>query len=228
MRRALGLLFLAASLAAQQGQPTGQPTKDELTRLIDELRDAIRREDWSVASRLSIRLNADLLMRTRTQRTPLLELQHLEIIAGRDPITRNPFLPRLAKAAFAAGDYVRAERYADEALEAAHHGVFWWTGDAIHHGNIVLGRLALRTNNVDEAKRRLIAAGKTPGSSTLASVGPNMQLAKDLLDRGETATVVEYLRQCGSFWEGNRGKLAEWIALVNAGIKPDFGANLGY
>ena len=51
---------------------------------------------------------------------------------------------------------------------------------------------------------------------------------KDLLDRGESATVVEYLQECGNFWEGNRGKLAEWTALVKAGLKPDFGANLGY
>ena len=224
MRRALALFLLAASLCAQPGQPT----RDELNQLIDQIRTAIRREDWSEASRLSIRLNAALLMRTRAQRTPLLELQHLETLAGRDPIARNPFLPRLAKAAFAAGDYVRAERYADEALEAARHGVFWWTGDAIHQGNIMLGRLALRRDDIEEAKRRLITAGKTPGSSTLASVGPSMQLAKDLLDRSQSAAVVEYLELCGNFWEGNRGKLAEWIALVKAGLKPDFGANLGY
>ena len=224
MRRALALFILAASLRAQPGQPT----KDDLNRMMDEMRAAIRREDWSEASRLSIRLNAALLMRTRTQATPILELQHLETLAGRDPIARNPFLPRLAKAAFAAGDYVRAAGYADEALEAARHGVFWWTGDAIHQGNIVLGRLALRRSDVEEAKRALIAAGKTPGSSTLAGVGPNMQLAKDLLDRGESATVIEYLQECGAFWEGNRGKLAEWIALVKAGLKPDFGPNLGY
>src|SRR6266404_5865228 len=162
MRRALALFILAASLRAQPAQPT----KDDLNRLMDEIRAAIRSEDWSEASRLSIRLNAALLMRTRSQRTPLLELQHLEVIAGRDPIARNPFLPRLAKAAFAADDYVRAERYAEEALEAALHGVFWWTGDAVHQGNIVLGRLAMRRNDIEEAKRRLIAAGKTSGSST--------------------------------------------------------------
>src|SRR5205823_5891377 len=165
------------------------------------------------------------LMRTRTQRTPLLELQHLEALAGRDPIVRNPFLARLAKAAFASGDYVRAERYSDEALVAARHGVFWWTGDAIHQGNIVLGRLALRRQDVDAAKRFLLAAGKTPGSGTLASLGPNMALAKDLLDRGDSASVVLYLEECGQFWAGNRGKLAEWIALVKAGLKPDFGRN---
>ncbi|HJZ95637.1 MAG TPA: hypothetical protein VKE70_03980 [Candidatus Solibacter sp.] len=222
--RAAAFLWIAACTCAQ----SVQPTKDDLTRMIDDLRAAVRREDWSEASRLSIRINASLLMRTRTQATPSLELQHLEAISGKDPITRNPFLPRLAKAAFAASDYSRAEGYANEAIEASRHGVFWWTGDAIHQGNIVLGRLALRRNDIEEAKRRLIAAGKTSGSSSLSSIGPNMQLAKDLLDRGETATVVEYLEECGAFWEGNRGKLAEWIALVKAGLKPDFGANLGY
>ena len=53
-----------------------------------------------------------------------------------------------------------------------------------------------------------------------------MQLAKDLLDRGETATVLEYLQLCGQFWIANRGKLAEWIVLIRAGINPDFGPNL--
>jgi hypothetical protein len=55
-----------------------------------------------------------------------------------------------------------------------------------------------------------------------------MQLAKDLLDRGETATVLEYLDLCGQFWTANRGKLQEWIVLIRAGLKPDFGPNLNY
>jgi hypothetical protein len=224
IRCAAALWLMAGALCAQ----SGQPTRDDLTRMIDDMRAAVRREDWPEASRISIRINAALLMRLRTQATPTLELQHLEAIAGRDPMIRNPFLPRLAKAAFNAGDYPRAAQYAQEALDAAHHGVFWWTGDAVHQGNIVLGRLAMRSNDLEQAKRRLIAAGKTPGSSTLASIGPNLQLAKDLLDRGESAAVIEYLEECGSFWDGNRGKLAEWIVLVKAGLKPDFGANLGY
>jgi ATP/maltotriose-dependent transcriptional regulator MalT len=222
MRILVGLL-VAVSAFAQL--PT---TKDDFNRMLDEMRAAIRRDDWAEASRLSIRINAALLLRNRSQGTPSLELQHLETFAGSDPISRNPFLPRMARAAFAAGDMARAERYAEEALQAAQRGVFWWTGDAVHQGNIVLGRLALRRGDVEEAKRRLLAAGKTAGSSSLGSLGPNMQLAKDLLDRGEKETVAAYLEECGSFWEGNRGKLAEWIVLVRAGLKPDFGANLGY
>ena len=44
----------------------------------------------------------------------------------------------MAKAAYAAGDFPRAMSYAGEALDAAKHGVFWWTGDAVHQGNIIL------------------------------------------------------------------------------------------
>ncbi|HXA50461.1 MAG TPA: hypothetical protein VNV86_09175, partial [Candidatus Acidoferrum sp.] len=128
MRRALVSLCFAGMLCAQ----TGQPTRDDLKQMIEELRVAVQREDWSEASRLSIRINAALLMRNRGQATPMLELQHLQVMAGSDPIRRNPYLPRLAKAAFAAGDFQRALDYADEALAAAKHGVFWWTGDAIH------------------------------------------------------------------------------------------------
>lgn len=223
MLRALALWMAAGTLCAQL-----TPTRDDLNRLIDEMRAAIRAEDWTVASRISIQINAALLARTRSQRTPLLELQHLETLTGRDPIARNPFLARLAKAAYAAEDYARAEHYAVEALDAARHGVFWWTGDAIHQGNIVLGRLALRRNDIEEAKHDLLAAGKTPGSSSLASTGPNMQLAKDLLDRGQTSTVLSYLDECANFWDGNHGKLAEWVALIKAGLKPNFGANLEY
>jgi hypothetical protein len=225
MHRLAGFAVLALALGAQ----TQQTEKQELNRMLDELRAAIRADDWAEASRISIRLNAELLAkRTRTQASPLLELQHLQMLGGSNPITRNPLLARMAKAAFDASEWDRAATYAKEALEAATHGVFPWTGDAIHQGNIVLGRLAFRKSDVDSAKQYLLAAGKTPGSSSLASLGPNMALARDLLDRGEQETVVAYLEECGHFWDGNRGKLAEWIALVKAGLKPDFGRNLDY
>jgi hypothetical protein len=216
---------MAAALAGAQPKP-GQK---EFNLMLDQIRAAVRAEDWSEASRLTIRLNALLLnLRARSQASPLLELQHLEILAGKNATTRNPLLPRMARAAFAAGEWARAEALATEALEAAKFGVFWWTGDAIHQGNIILGRLALRASRLEDAKRYLLAAGRTPGGSSLDSLGPSMALAKDLLDRGETATVLEYLELCGQFWTANRGKLAEWTVLVRAGLKPDFGPNLGY
>jgi glutathione S-transferase len=55
-----------------------------------------------------------------------------------------------------------------------------------------------------------------------------MALARDLLEHGESAAVLQYLEECAAFWSGNRGKLAEWMALIRAGLKPDFGVNVVY
>jgi hypothetical protein len=222
----LGCLISAATLRAA---PQQQPDKQELYRMLDDIRASIRLDDWNEAWRIAVRLNASIVERLpRTGVTPDLELQHLEFMAGNNAITRGPLLARMARTALAAGDLKKAERYANEALAESKHGVFWWTGDAVHQGNIVLGRLALHNGDVAEARRYLLLAGQTPGSTSLTSQGPNMALARDLLEHGESAAVLQYLEECGSFWSGSRGKLAEWMALVRAGLKPDFGANVTY
>ena len=222
----LGCLVWAVTVRAA---PQQQPDKQEMYRMLEEIRASIRLDDWNEAWRLAVRMNASIVEQLpRTGATPDLELQHLEFMAGSNAISRGPLLARLARTALAAGNVEKAGRYANEALAESQHGVFWWTGDAIHQGNIVLGRLALRGGEVGEAKRYLLLAGKTPGSTSLGAQGPNMALARDLLERGESAAVLQYLEECGSFWGGNRGRLAEWMALVRAGLKPDFGANVTY
>ena len=222
----LGCLVWAVTVRAA---PQQQPDKQEMYRMLEEIRASIRLDDWNEAWRLAVRMNASIVEQLpRTGATPDLELQHLEFMAGSNAISRGPLLARLARTALAAGNVEKAGRYANEALAESQHGVFWWTGDAIHQGNIVLGRLALRGGDLGEAKRYLLLAGKTPGSTSLGAQGPNMALARDLLDRGESAAVLQYLEECGSFWGGNRGKLAEWMALIRAGLKPDFGANVTY
>ncbi|MBZ5584085.1 MAG: hypothetical protein LAQ30_18105 [Acidobacteriia bacterium] len=207
-----------------------QSEKEQLYHLLDDLRAAIRHDDWAEAWRLRIQLDTalDLKRRSTGQISPELELAHVELMAGRDATTRTPLLPRLAKTAYAARRYDKAEIYANEALAASKQGVFWWTGDAIHQGNIVLGRIALLRADVPTAIGYLLAAGKTPGSSTLNTTGPNMGLARDLLNSGQTDPVVQYLEECRAFWKADRGKLLEWLALVRAGLKPDFGPNLDY
>jgi hypothetical protein len=47
--------------------------------------------------------------------------------------------------------------------------------------------------DIEEAKKQLLLAGKTPSSPQLNSFGPNMILAKELLDKGEKDTVLHYL-----------------------------------
>ena len=223
------LVFCCLISAAVVRAAAQQPDKQELYRMLDDIRASIRLDDWNEAWRIAARLNGSIVERlTKTGSSPDLELQHLESMAGNNAITRGPLLARLTRTALAAGNLEKAERYANEALVESKHGVFWWTGDAIHQGNIVLGRLALRGGDVEEARRYLLAAGKTPGSSSLAAQGPNMALARDLLEGGESPAVLQYLEECAAFWSGNRGKLAEWMALIRAGLKPDFGVNVTY
>jgi hypothetical protein len=58
-------------------------------------------------------------------------------------------------------------------------------GDVVHNGNLVLGIIALDEGRIEEAKWRLLAAGRSTGSPVLGSFGPNMSLAKGLLAKGE-------------------------------------------
>ena len=141
-----------------------------------------------------------------------------------DGIERTGLLVPLAKAAFMAERYDDARAYAATMLEEAPSG--WDEGNQLHHGNLILGRIALLEDDVEQAKHHLLEAGKVSGSPQLGSFGPNMRLAADLLDRGERDVVLEYLELCSNFWP--RGELEDWAALVQAGRIPDFGANLVY
>jgi hypothetical protein len=94
--------------------------------------------------------------------------------------------------------------------------------------NIVEGRIALKKGNVEEAKRDLISAGKTQGSPQLNSFGPNMSLAKELLEKRERAIVIQYFDLCSRFWKSDYGKLNEWKEIVKKGEIPEFGANLQF
>lgn len=148
-----------------------------------------------------------------------------------DPKWRKGSLSALSKAAFNAGAFDKAEKHAKEllALAEAHAGDPTY-GDAVHDGNVVLGRLALRRNDVRKAKEHLARAaeGATEASGTLSSFGPNVSLANDLLERGEKDAVIAYFEACKKFWTYPRNPLDRWIAEVRAGKKPNFGGNLNY
>ncbi len=133
-------------------------------------------------------------------------------------------LPRLAKAALEAGDLDKASSYARELL-ADHAG----DSQAIHDGHMVLGVVSLRRGNVIEAKHHLHESVQlTANAAVLSSFGPNMRLAKELLEKGETAAVLEYFDACRAFWKMGAKKLDAWSAAVRDGRTPDFGANLSY
>ena len=82
--------------------------------------------------------------------------------------------------------------------------------------------------NTAEARAYLLESAKIEGSPSLDSFGPNMTLAKEMLERGERGAVLEYFDLCGKFWKHGRDRLAVWREQVEAGVVPDFGANMVY
>ena len=151
------------------------------------------------------------------------------ILKHADKYERFIVLPNAAKIAFEAQRYEVAENYPKELLnEAAKYQDDWNYGNAIHDGNMVLGRLALRSGDTKLAAEYLLKAGNTPGSPQLNSFGPNMSLAKDLQDAGERDAVISYFKLCKKFWKLEDGRLESWSASIRGGGKPYYGTNLHY
>jgi hypothetical protein len=227
-------LMVIATLTPFSVRAQGQPTPEELQRLqglADQVKAALQRGDLDAA----LRPASELMSGIATQRKAaepgpeekLAKLEQGAPIAGKE---RFYALSGLAKAAFDAGEFDKAERYARELLSAAVGNEKDWNyGNAIFFGNMVLGRVALRRDrNVGLAKTLLMASATTTGSPQLNSFGPNMSLAKDLLAQGGRDTVLEFFARCGAFWKMGGAKLDEWTATVKGGGTPEFGANLFY
>jgi hypothetical protein len=148
--------------------------------------------------------------------------------AATDDQARFYALRRAAKAAFEVGQLAEARAFAKELLDLAGRLPRDWNyGNAIHDGHLVLGRLAVRDGDVETAKRELLEAGRTPGSPQLDSFGPNMSLARDLIEKGQVEVVLQYFELCSKFWD-HRDDLRRWSVQAKAGEIPDFGANLVY
>ncbi len=127
----------------------------------------------------------------------------------------------LAATAVEAGQSGKAQSYATQAIKSEN-------ADGLFYGSLALGRLALRAGDRRKAGEYLLAAGRAPSSPVRVSFGPNMLLAKELLDAGERDVVLQYLDLCGKFWTSDKDKLAEWKDAIDQGTPPDFGANLTY
>jgi len=151
------------------------------------------------------------------------------LASAKSEFQRYLVLNDAAKWAFVFGKVEDARAYASEllALDRRFQNEPWRDGVAVHDGNLVLGRIALQEGRKDEAKQYLLAAGNSTGAPELGSFGPNMSLARDLLQSGGQETVLKYFDLCSKFWRGGR-KLPEWTTDVQAGRMPGFDSNLYY
>jgi beta-lactamase regulating signal transducer with metallopeptidase domain/predicted Zn-dependent protease len=134
----------------------------------------------------------------------------------------------LGKAAVKAGKFKDAEKYANDMLWRAGKMVKKGNnyGDLIFSGNSILGLVALKNGNVEEACKYLLKSGKTPGSVRLKFGGPDMTLAKELFKKGKKECVIKFLESCSKVWEVKRivGKdvCGIWIKQIKAGKTPKF------
>jgi hypothetical protein len=170
---------------------------------------------------------------TPEQRTALkkkalaLELASLERYPDARPMTMN----EVCRVALEVSDVGKAQSCAERMLanaEALKDEQPSSKGDALNKAHNFMGRVALHKGDLEKAKQELLAAGNVPGDGTLTSLGPNMALAKELLEKGEREVVLQYLDLCGKFWPYGSRQLAAWKLAVQNGNMPQFGANLIY
>jgi tetratricopeptide (TPR) repeat protein len=136
----------------------------------------------------------------------------------------------LARTAFDAGEYDKARHYATLLLRRSlnKNGESWTPSGDTHQAHLILGRLALRDGDMAQAEQHLLAMGRISDSPSLASFGPNMQLAKELLDKGDRRPVLAYLDEFVPLRKIDHHHLGLWKAQIQQGKTPDFGANLVY
>ena len=121
------------------------------------------------------------------------------------------------------------DRIASLREELPEDNLDWNYCNVAHKLMTLIGLLTLfEEDDVAGAKDFLILSSQMRGSPQLNSFGPNMLLAKALLERGEFETVEVYLEHCRSFWEKGTERLDAWIREVHDHRIPDFGANIEY
>jgi hypothetical protein len=132
-----------------------------------------------------------------------------------------------AMGAFNLKMYPEAEELARRALGMAESFRDDWNyGNATHLGHTVLGLLALRNGEVQQAIAELSESGNTAGSPQLGSFGPTMRLAKELLVQGRSQEVIEFMHQCSKFWPMGERWLSIWEKKIARGAIPNFFMNL--
>jgi len=136
-------------------------------------------------------------------------------------LTQNPAARRalsgdMADAAFRIGDFPLAAELAKIYLKSSDR-------PAVQRANTILGRVALRTDDITGAKRFLLDSADSNAARDIALSGPILVLAQELIERGERETVVQYLEDCLALWPRGEAILRIWIAQIHEGRTPNFG-----
>jgi len=174
--------------------------------------------------------SAALESKSRALRDRALELFATAIALEKNRIRLRNWTSGAAEAAFLAKRYDVARPRARRVLlnevlsvlEAPNFRSIRFHEDAhdLHDAHTFLGVIALAEGDAATAGNHLLASAANEGSPVMRSFGPNMRLAKALLEAGEREPVLKYFERCGEFWRMDRGLLAEWTKIVEAGEVP--------
>jgi len=126
----------------------------------------------------------------------------------------------MAQAAFKFGDFRGAAELARLHLQGKDK-------TAPQRANTILGRVALRSGDVNGAKEYLLNSSKPEAAKDISLSGPSMVLAKELLEQGERDAVLQYLANCQALWPRGEEVLQLWMAEIKRGKTPNFG-NLAF
>jgi tetratricopeptide (TPR) repeat protein len=144
--------------------------------------------------------------------------------------SRFEALANYVNAAINAERFEEAERSAKDILHEAHAVKPAVDGGyALHEAHSLLGLLALKKGNFALAKEHFRQAAQVPTSPRLRALGPNMSLAKALLEKGDCDDVLDYLQSISKLWNDDLAKKSssEWMSNIASGQMPDFKGNLG-
>lgn len=125
----------------------------------------------------------------------------------------------MALAFLESGELSSAKELAEESLVNNVDTHSWNYGNVIHKANTILGRVALRKNNLKKAKEHLLKSADTTGSPQLNSFGPSFILARELLEKKEKSVVLKYLDLVSKFW-ANTEELLKWKNEIIEGFIP--------
>ena len=219
------MLFLPLLCSSLLPAQTGDLSTTVL-RLLQQIRAAVDRDDLYNAMdpyvELGVSIQAEI---DKRKAAPALKLIQLEAdygirSSGKERVFALLDLPR---AAYDAGEYYKAEKYATLLLDSADQcGNNPFRADAIMEGNTIKGRLLLQHKDLAGAKAALTASISAAGESGLIrSYGPKTDLAQDLLNAGERDAVIQFLSSCKPFWALHGGRLDLWIAAIRGGGNPE-------
>jgi hypothetical protein len=130
----------------------------------------------------------------------------------------NSFEVKVARNCYSKNHFTRAAEFAERVLHSR-DGISDY-GYCQQHAHTVLGLVALSNGDLRNAEMLLQRSTKIEKSAHVNLLGPNVELAYELLKLKRRKSVLRYLLSCWYIWPRGRKRLAKWICQLVCGITP--------